>query len=156
MEWIPKMFLKMEDDSKLEYALRGKAWKVYWLLLKTGRPMSVRQVQRALRFSSPSVAQHHLEQLRSLGLVQKKDAGSVYFLVNEVKIGVLRHFIKLGKLLLPRYFFYAVFSTTCLIMYYLTLMQSFTRESLFILSFGIIISLIFWYETIRIWALKPF
>jgi len=156
MEWIPKMFLKMEDDSKLEYALRGKAWKVYWLLLKTGRPMSVRQVQRALRFSSPSVAQHHLEQLRSLGLVQKKDAGSVYFLVNEVKIGVLRHFIKLGKLLLPRYFFYAVFSTTCLIMYYLTLMQSFTRESLFILSFGIIISLIFWYETIRVWALKPF
>lgn len=150
------MFLKMEDDSKLEYALRGKAWKVYWLLLKTGRPMSVRQVQRALRFSSPSVAQHHLEQLRSLGLVQKKDAGSVYFLVNEVKIGVLRHFIKLGKLLLPRYFFYAVFSTTCLIMYYLTLMQSFTRESLFILSFGVIISLIFWYETIRIWALKPF
>ena len=146
----------MEDDSKLEYALRGKAWKVYWLLLKTGRPMSVRQVQRALRFSSPSVAQHHLEQLRSLGLVQKKDAGSVYFLVNEVKIGVLRHFIKLGKLLLPRYFFYAVFSTTCLIMYYLTLMQSFTRESLFILSFGIIISLIFWYETIRIWALRPF
>ena len=156
MEWIPKMFLKMEDDSKLEYALRGKAWKVYWLLLKTGRPMSVRQVQRALRFSSPSVAQHHLEQLRSLGLVQKKDAGNVYFLVNEVKIGVLRHFIKLGKLLLPRYFFYAVFSTTCLIMYYLTLMQSFTRESLFILSFGIIISLIFWYEAIRIWALKPF
>ena len=156
MEWIPKMFLKMEDDSKLEYALRGKAWKVYWLLLKTGRPMSVRQVQRALRFSSPSVAQHHLEQLRSLGLVQKKDAGSVYFLVNEVKIGVLRHFIKLGKLLLPRYFFYAVFSTTCLIMYYLTLMQGFTRESLFILSFGVIISLIFWYETIRIWALKPF
>ena len=150
------MFLKMEDDSKLEYALRGKAWKVYWLLLKTGRPMSVRQVQRALRFSSPSVAQHHLEQLRSLGLVQKKDAGSVYFLVNEVKIGVLRHFIKLGKLLLPRYFFYAVFSTTCLIMYYLTLMQSFTRESLFILSFGVIISLIFWYETIRVWALKPF
>ena len=146
----------MDDDSKLEYALRGKAWKVYWLLLKTGRPMSVRQVQRALRFSSPSVAQHHLEQLRSLGLVQKKDAGSVYFLVNEVKIGVLRHFIKLGKLLLPRYFFYAVFSTTCLIMYCLTLMQSFTRESLFILSFGVIISLIFWYETIRIWALRPF
>ena len=150
------MFLKMEDDSKLEYALRGKAWKVYWLLLKTGRPMSVRQVQRALRFSSPSVAQHHLEQLRSLGLVQKKDAGSVYFLVNEVKIGVLRHFIKLGKLLLPRYFFYAVFSTTCLIMYYLTLMQSFPRESLFILSFGVIISLIFWYEAVRVWALKPF
>jgi predicted DNA-binding transcriptional regulator len=38
---------------RLEYALRGKDWKVYWLLLKNSRPMSVREVQRALRFSSP-------------------------------------------------------------------------------------------------------
>ena len=62
----------MEDETKLDYALRGKAWKVYWLLLKNNRPMSVREVQRALRFSSPSVANHHLERLCELGLVQKQ------------------------------------------------------------------------------------
>jgi len=78
--------LKAEEES-FEYALRGKAWKVYWLLLKTGRPMSVREVQKALHFSSPSVAQHHLEQLRELGLVQKQNIGSHYLLINEVKIG---------------------------------------------------------------------
>jgi len=118
--------------------------------------MSVREVQKALHFSSPSVAQHHLEQLRELGLVKKQEIGSQYFLVNEVKIGVLRHFIKLGKLLFPRYFFYAVFSTTFYIAYLTVLMQSLTRENLFIIFFGAIISAIFWYEAVRLWRLKPF
>jgi len=148
--------LNAEDEYKLEYALRGKAWKVYWLLLKNGRPMSVREVQKALHFSSPSVAQHHLEQLRELGLVQKQEVGGHYSLVNEVKIGVLRHFIRLGRILFPRYFFYAVFSTTFYLIYLLLLMQGFTRENLFIIIFGAIVSTIFWYEAIRIWSLKPF
>ena len=146
----------MEDETKLDYALRGKAWKVYWLLLKNGHPMSVREVQRALHFSSPSVANHHLEQLRQLGLVEKQEVGGHYFLVSQVKIGVLRHFVKLGKLLFPRYFFYAVFSTTFFMIYLLFLMQGFTRENLFILLFGAIVSAIFWYEAIRIWSLRPF
>jgi len=148
--------LNMEEEAELEYALRGKAWKVYWFLLKSGRPMSVREVQRALHFSSPSVANHHLEQLRELGLVEKQDIGGHYFLINEVKIGVLRHFVKLGKLLFPRYFFYAVFSTTFYMIYISFLMQGFTRENLFILFFGAIVSAVFWYEAIRVWSLRPF
>ncbi len=144
------------DDRELEYALRGKAWKVYWLLLKNGRPMSARQVQRALHFSSPSIAQHHLERLRELNLVQKRDIGGEYSLVGKVKIGVLRHFVKLGSLLLPRYFFYAIFSTTFYILYLTVLMQSLTRENFFITIFGLVVSIIFWYETSRAWRLKPF
>lgn len=139
-----------------EYGLRGKAWKVYWLLLRSGRPMGTREVQKALHFSSPSVAQHHLEQLRGLGLVQKQDIGGQYSLISEVKIGVLRHFVKFGKLLFPRYFFYAVFSTTFYIAYLLLLMQGFTRENLFVLFFGAIVSAIFWYEAFRVWSLRPF
>jgi DNA-binding transcriptional ArsR family regulator len=146
----------VEDETKFEYALRGKDWKVYWLLLKNGRPMSVREVQKSLRFSSPSVAQHHLEQLRELGLVTKQDIGGSYSLVSEVKIGVLRHFVKLGKMLFPRYFFYAVFCTTFYVAYILVLMHEFTRENLFILSFGAIVTAIFWYEAARVWSTRPF
>jgi predicted DNA-binding transcriptional regulator len=148
--------LNAEDDIKFEYALRGKAWKVYWLLLRSNRPLSVREVQRTLHFSSPSVSHHHLEQLRDLGLVQKQEVGGHYFLVNEVKIGVLRHFVKLGRLLFPRYFFYAVFSTTFYLAYLVVLMQGFTRENLFILLFGAIVTAIFWYEAIRVWSMRPF
>jgi predicted DNA-binding transcriptional regulator len=148
--------LNVEEGDELECALRGKAWKVYWLLLKNGKPMSAREVQKVLKFSSPSVAQHHLEQLRELGLVQKQNVGGQYFLATEVKIGVLRHFVKLGKLLFPRYFFYAVFSTAFYLVYILVLMQGLTRENLFILMFGGMVSAIFWYEAIRVWSLKPY
>jgi len=148
--------LRMEDEAEFDYKLKGKAWKVYWLLLKSGRPMSVREVEKALRFSSPSVAHHHLEQLRQLGLVQRQMVGGEYALVSEVKIGVLRHFVKLGRLMFPRYFFYAIFSSAFYIAYITILMQDFTRENLFMISFGAIVTIIFWYEAIRFWRLKPF
>ena len=149
--------LNMGNETKLEYELRGKAWKVYWFLLKTGSPLSVREVQRALHFSSPSVAHHHLEQLRELGLVEKQDIGGHYVLVGEVKIGVLRHYVKLGKLLFPRYFFYAVFSTVFYAAYLLFLTQDFfMRENLFIAVFGAIVCAIFWYEAYRVWTMRPF
>ena len=154
--WRTVCSLSGEEEDSLEYALRGKAWKVYWFLLKNGRPLTVREVQKGLRFSSPSVAQHHLEQLCELGLAQKQNVGGQYFLASEVKIGVLRHFVKLGKLLFPRYFFYALFSTTFYVAYLLLLMQGFTRENLFIAVFGAVVSAVFWYEAARIWSLKPF
>ena len=144
------------NEQELEYALRGKAWKVYWLLLKTGKPVGVREVQRGLRFSSPSIAFHHLEQLRELGLVQKQEIGGHYSLVGEVKIGVLRHYVKLGKLLFPRYFFYALFSTMFYVAYLVVLFSGFTRDNLFIISFGAIVCTIFWYEAYRIWTMRPF
>lgn len=148
--------MSRQDEAEFEYALRGKAWQVYWLLLKRGRSFSIREVQKSLRFSSPSVAHHHLEQLRKLGLVQKHEAHGEYSLVDEVKIGVLRHFVKLGRLLFPRYFFYAVFSTVFYALYLLFFVQGVTRESLFIMTFGAIVSFIFWYEAARVWALRPY
>jgi predicted DNA-binding transcriptional regulator len=148
--------LGAEKETDYEYALRGKDWDVYWLLLKTGKPMSIREVQKTLRFSSPSVANHHLEQLRQLGLVQKQEVGGTYVLINEVKIGVLRHCVKLGRLLFPRYFFYAVFASTAYAAYMLLFLKAFTPEALFIMFFGAVVTAIFWVEAFRVWSRKPF
>ena len=148
--------LGTENEADLEYALRGKAWKVYWYILKNGKPVSAREVQRALHFSSPSVANHHLEQLRELGLVEKQDVGGHYVLVSQIKIGVLKHYVKLGRLLFPRYFFYALFSTIFYVAYLGFFLQNLSRENLFIISFGAIVCSIFWYEAYRIWTQRPF
>lgn len=146
----------LSNENDLEYALRGKAWKVYWFLLKNGAPVGVREVQRALHFSSPSIAFHHLEQLRELGLVEKQEVGGHYILVGQVKIGVLKHYVKLGKLLFPRYFFYALFSSLFLSLYVALMVSSFTRDNVFILAFGAIVCGIFWYEAYRVWGMRPF
>ena len=146
----------MNNENELVYALRGKAWKVYWYLLKNGEPVSVREVQRALHFSSPSIANHHLEQLRELGLVQKQEIGGHYVLVSQVKIGVLKHYVKLGKLLFPRFFFYALFTTVFYLAYVMFLVTAFNRDNLFIIMFGAIVCGIFWYEAYRVWGMRPF
>jgi DNA-binding transcriptional ArsR family regulator len=148
--------LNESNETELEYALRGKAWKVYWFLLKNGNPAGVREVQRALHFSSPSIAFHHLEQLRQLGLVEKQEVGGHYILVGEVKIGVLRHYVKLGKLLFPRYFFYALFTTLFYGLYLGLMVHSLSRDNLFIIVFGAIVCGIFWYEAYRVWGMRPF
>jgi DNA-binding transcriptional ArsR family regulator len=148
--------LNGNNETELEYALRGKAWKVYWYLLKNGTPAGVREIQRALHFSSPSIASHHLEQLRELGLVEKQEVGGHYVLVGEVKIGVLRHYVKLGKLLFPRFFFYALFSTLFYALYLGLMVHSFSRDNVFIILFGAIVCGIFWYEAYRVWGMRPF
>lgn len=148
--------LTPNSETDLEYALRGKAWKVYWFLLKTGNPVGVREVQRSLHFSSPSIAFHHLEQLRELGLVEKQEVGGHYVLVGEVKIGVLKHYVKLGKLLFPRFFFYALFSSLFYGLYVAIMVHSFTRDNVFILLFGGIVCAVFWYEAYRVWGMRPF
>lgn len=148
--------MNTNEESELDYKLRGKAWNVYWLLLKSGQPMSVRDVANALRFSSPSVANHHLEQLIQIGLVERQEIGGNYALVGEVKIGVLRHFVKFGRMMFPRYFFYALFSSVFYVSYLALFVETLTRESMFIIAFGAIVSLIFWYEAVRFWRLKPF
>ena len=148
--------MNTQGETELEYALRGKAWKVYWFLLKRGQPVGVREVQRTLHFSSPSVAFHHLEQLRELGLVEKQEVGGHYVLVSQVKIGVLRHYVKLGRLLFPRYFFYAVFSTVFYVAFLFFLLQGLSRENLFIITFGAVVCAVFWYEAYRVWSMRPF
>jgi len=91
-----------------------------------------------------------------LGLVEKLEVGGHYQLVGQVKIGVLRHYVKLGKLLFPRYFFYALFSTLFYGLYLTVMVHSFTRDNVFIIIFGAIVCSVFWYEAYRVWGMRPF
>lgn len=71
---------------------------------------------------------------------------------------MLKHFVNLvnlGRLLFPRYFFYAVFSTALLIAYLIVFFKGLSVESVFAITFGSMASAIFWYEAFRIWSLKP-
>ena len=144
-----------DESAKLEAALRGKTLLVYWYLIRRGETsIGVRELQRALALTSPSVAFHHLEKLVSLGLVRKNEQGE-YILVEEVKVGIFRNFVRVGALLLPRYTFYAVLVTSMLVGYVALYPQTITVDRLVALMFGGIASLILWYETIRLWKQAP-
>jgi len=140
-----------DRSADIEASLKGKSMHVYMYLLKTGSPLGVREIQRDLKMSSPSVASHHLEKLKDLGLVDK-DAYGRYYLTKKVQVGVLKVFTQVGRFMLPRYSFYAAFFTTLLIFY---LAVAHSSLDVFALSFVTAASAIFWYETVRIWRRRP-
>jgi len=141
------------DEDKVASELKGNTLRVYWALLdaKDG-VMGVRALQRQLGFSSPTLAAYHLNKLVDLDLVTKEN--SDYRLVRQVRVGVLRQFIKLGTFLLPRYVLYAIMFTLLLV-FLVTQIKRLSFFSSFALVLGVLSTVISWYETIRAWMLKP-
>ena len=143
------------DLAFLESELKGKTLLVYWYLLQQPtHSVGVREVQRALGFSSPSIAVHHLQKLQDLGLVEKKGTGE-YVLEQEVKVGILRFFTRLGRFLVPRYLFYSVLFTTMLTIYLILCYVGQTMPSFYALIFGGIALFVFWVEAVRLWRTRP-
>lgn len=133
-----------------ESEIHGTTLRVYWHLLKVANPVGVRETQRALSMSSPSTALYHLDKLRELGVVDKNEIGE-YYVKEQVQVGTLKMFLRIGHLILPRYLFYAVFLTTALIAYLLqAIIQSGQIEPVG-LVFGAIGAGISWYECTRMW-----
>ncbi len=144
------------DQAQIESELKGKTLLVYWYLLKNSASgVGVREIQRALHFSSPSIAAHHLDKLMTLGLVDKKGTGE-YYLTQEVKIGLLRFFTRMGRYLIPRYLFYSIFFSTMLIVYAVFYGHTGSIHNLVALIFGTSAAVILWVETVRLWRQKPF
>jgi DNA-binding transcriptional ArsR family regulator len=142
------------DDAVIEAELKGKTLLVYMYLIKSKDPaVGVREVQRALGFSSPSVSSYHLNKLQELGLVASERGD--YRLVREVKVGVLRQFVTLGGVMLPRFLFYAVLVTTMFLTYLYQFPFRPTRQYVTTLFLGAVPTTVLWYETARIWRDRP-
>jgi DNA-binding transcriptional ArsR family regulator len=153
--------LSSSDLAEIESKLKGKTLQIYWYLLRDpNSSVGVREVQRSLELSSPSVAAHHLDKLLALGLVEKTVRGE-YLVNQEVKVGLLKFFSRMGRFLVPRHLFYAVFVSTMfaiyLIVYNFVLYQpTFSVHNLAAILFGAVATIILWVETIRLWREKPF
>jgi DNA-binding transcriptional ArsR family regulator len=135
--------LTEKDSSDV---LKGTSLDIYRLLLKTRKPLGIREVQRALNLSSPSVAQYHLVKLEQAGLL-KREAGN--YVVNKV---ILEHCVKISRFLIPRYLFYSVFAAVVLLIE-LTFLKpdDISREYFFSTAATAIFVIIFCYETAKVW-----
>ncbi len=141
------------DEEKVASELKGNTLRVYWQLLKSSSgAVGARETQRALGFSSPTLAAYHLEKLLDLGLVEKERGE--YRLIRVVSVGVLKQFVKLGALVLPRYTLYATMFTTLLV-FYLSRFGRVSFSSVFALVFGVLGTGILWYEAVRAWRQRP-
>lgn len=141
-------------QGMIDAGLKGNTLRVYVYVLRKGK-VGVRDVQRALLMSNPSLAQYHLNKLKDMGLVVQSDGG--YEISKEVKVDVMRNFLRIGTLIVPRFVFYAVFISVFAVYLgfvsypyfsYVPLLEWFSGA----LSFS---AAAFWYEAVRAWRSSP-
>ena len=141
-------------QGMVESELKGNTLRVYVYALKK-RKVGVREVQRALLMSNPSLAQYHLNKLKDLGLVS--ETNGEYEISNEVKVSVMRDFLRVGTLIVPRFIFYAVLFSV--FAGYLTFVAFPYFQVVPILEWfsGALIfsAAAFWYEAQRAWRSAP-
>ena len=135
----------------IEDQLKGKTLQVYMYMVKKKEPTGVREVQRDLGFSSPSVANYHIDKLVELALVKQDEFGR-YFVVQKVQVGVLQAFVNIGGLTVPRLSFFAAFFTTMLIAY---IVLNLNNLDVYAIGFALAGTGAFWFETIRVWIKRP-
>jgi predicted DNA-binding transcriptional regulator len=57
--------------------LSGTTYRVYKYMFSVGRPVGVHDIQRALKLSSPSVAEYHVQKLLRFNLIREEREGYV-------------------------------------------------------------------------------
>lgn len=130
--------------SESKDVLRGLTLKVYRFILKSDRPIGIREVQRGLNLSSPTLALYHINKLEEAGLIKKELNG---YVADRI---VLENLVRFRRFLIPRNFFYTIFLTTSLIFMVVFLRPPIlTRDYVFALGVVTIATAASIYETIR-------
>ncbi len=144
------------SNINLENVIKGTTLDVYFYLIRKKSAAGVREIQRSLNLSSPSVSSYHLEKLETLGIVRKNRFGN-YEVTKKIDIGALKQFVMVGNFTLPRFFFYAIFVSILFLGYVILFLTfPFSTGEVFALIFGLFAVIVCWIETILSWRSKPF
>jgi hypothetical protein len=139
----------MTYDSKadLERRLAGRTLQVYLYLQKKKEPSGIREVQRDLGLSSPSVAEYQVEKLVEMGLAGRDSYARVY-VTRKVKVKAMQSYVNFGRFTVPRLAFYASVFTAIAILY---VVFSFDSLSAYGVAVPAGAAAIFWFEACKLW-----
>jgi len=128
--------------------VRGNALKIYLYLLRHG-PSELRDIQRGVGLSSPSLASYHLGKLVDAGFVTQDEHGR-YLAVKEASDKVLEGYAKMGPAVVPQLFFFALLFTILAAFFSFEALYS-SGFVVYLVAVSIAMVCVFWYETLKLW-----
>ena len=148
---------KVKDDGvlnreKIVKDLTGRTLMIYFVLLNK-KSVGVRELQRHLNLSSPSVAKYHLEKLVNLNLLVNRNG--IYHLDRKADLPILTSWVLIGKLLFPKTIFIAILFTFLFIGYLSFIYTYWNKDSLFVVLFGVGIMVYVWLDVVFQFRRKP-
>jgi len=142
------------NDNKERAEISGNTLLVYLYLLRKRQSCGVREVQRALGFSSSSSAHYHLDKLAYKGILTKDSYGN-YRINEKVKIGLTNPFVIIRGFVLPKQIIYATTTSIMCVFFVVAFWNYLTLTVVLALVPGILASGIFWYNAARLWLSLP-
>ncbi len=128
--------------------IKGNTLRVYLFLLNSGSS-ELREVQRSLGFSTPSLASYHLGKLVEAGYVSQDEHGR-YAAVKDATKELLEGYVKVGTVVVPQLFFFSILFTA--VIGFLVVMSVFYSAYVPLLGLAsLALVAAFWYETVRVW-----
>jgi DNA-binding transcriptional ArsR family regulator len=128
--------------------IRGNTLKVYLYLLKHG-PSELREIQHGLELSSASLASYHLGKLIEAGYVSQDEVGK-YYAIKDAETKVLEGYSKVGPALVPQLFFFSLLFTILAAFFSFEALDN-SAYILYLVLVCIVMVIVFWTETLRIW-----
>ncbi len=128
--------------------IRGNTLRVYLFALSHS-PFELREVQRALNFSSPSLASYHLSRLMQAGYVTQ-DSNGKYAAVKNVSGELLEGYTRIGTSMVPQLFFLSLLFS---ILVGFFSFRSFYDPGyvLYLILASVATVALLWFETFRLW-----
>ncbi|MFX0086456.1 MAG: hypothetical protein ACFFAU_12370 [Candidatus Hodarchaeota archaeon] len=157
---VRKAMSKDPSPEKLEKILQGTTLNIYWFLLTHPEGIAgIREIQKTLNLSSPGLVSYHINNLISIGILAKNEQDK-YYVKEEIKTGILGFYFRLGYHVVPRFTLYLIVFICCLVIFLgflvirgdIYILDPSNWVFLFVLIFG---TMIFMYESLKIWRMKP-
>jgi DNA-binding transcriptional ArsR family regulator len=128
--------------------IRGNTLKVYLEVLRHG-PSELRDVQRAVGLSTPSLASYHLGKLLDAGYV-RQDEYKRYVASADGVGEVLAGYSKVGTTIVPQLAFFAILFSILICYFSFEALSSAGYVPLLVATAGGS-AVVLWYETLRVW-----
>jgi DNA-binding transcriptional ArsR family regulator len=128
--------------------ITGNTLRVY-LHLVTHGPCELREVQRGLGLSTPSLASYHLNRLTGAGYV-KQDRDGKYFAIKEASTEILEGYTRIGTALVPQILFFTILFTILITFFSYQAINS-PEFTIYLAVTSLAAVILLWYETLRLW-----
>jgi hypothetical protein len=128
--------------------IKGNTLRTYLFLLKEGAS-ELRDVQKSLGFSTPSLASYHLGKLVDAGYACQDEHGR-YIIVWDATKELLEGYIRIGTMVIPQLFFFSILFTI-VISFFAVMSFFFSSYVPLLAAASLALVAAFWYETSIVW-----
>jgi len=128
--------------------ITGNALRTY-LYLVTHGPSELRDVQRGVGLSTPSLASYHLSRLVDAGYVVQDEEGR-YVASKEASTEILEGYVRVGTALVPQFLFFAILFTILIVFFSMEALFS-SGFTIYLVVASLVVVALLWYESFRLW-----